>query len=166
MPTKKPRLNITLEQRSYDIIKSISETSGQPMSTFLAQLVQSAMPTLERMAVTFQKVKAAQDMERATFLAAVDDAQSVIGPAVTAALGQFDLFMDKVDAVADGVGVPARAGAPASSAACPIPRTNRGVTPLREKQPQPNTGKALKAVAKKKVSKKSSVSNEHKSGSK
>lgn len=162
MPTKKPRLNITLEQRSYDIIKSISETSGQPMSTFLAELVQSAMPTLERMAVTFQKVKAAQDMERATFLAAVDDAQSVIGPAVTAALGQFDLFMDKVDAAADVAVVPALAGALDSAAACPIPRTNRGVTPLREKQPQPNTGKASKAVSKKEVSKKVGVSKEHK----
>lgn len=164
MPTKKPRILITLPQRSYDILKSISDTSGRPMSSFVAELLDGAMPTLERMAVTFQKIKQAQDLERSSFLAAVDDAQAVIEPAVMAAIGQFDLFMGKIDAAADGSGRRPTAKAAKSSAASPIPRTNRGVTPIRANQPQPNNGKALKAVRKKEVSKKVGVSNEHKAG--
>lgn len=165
MPTKKPRILITLEQRSYDVLKSISETSGRPMSSFVSELLEGAMPTLERMAVTFQKIKQAQDSERATFLAAVDDAQSVIEPVVMEAIGQFDLFMGRVDAAADAVsakGGPRLRGVPsAASAAVPVPRTNRGVTPTQPKRPQPNSGKALKVVSKNEVSKKSSAPNEH-----
>lgn len=162
MPTKKPRLNITLEQRSYDVIKSISETSGRPMSSFVSELLEGAMPTLERMAVTFQKIKNAQDVERTTFLAAVDDAQAVIEPLVMEAIGQFDMFMGKIDAAVDGRRMPAPAGAFRPSAAASSPLTNRGVTPKKQTHTKPSNSKGLKVVSKKEVLKKVSIANEHK----
>ena len=153
MPTKKPRIAITLPQPTFDILNSISKTSGRPMSAFVADLLEGAKPTLERMAVTFQKIKQAQDVERSTFLDSVSDAQAAIEPVVMEAIGQFDLFMDKIDAA-----VEERARHPEGMAAGPIsaavftPSTNRGVTNPKPKQLQPSTGKALKGVSKREVS--------------
>ena len=64
MATGKPRITITLDEANYRVLKAISECSGQPMSKFVAELLDGARPTLERMAVTFQKIKQAQDQER------------------------------------------------------------------------------------------------------
>jgi len=166
MPTKKPRINVTLDQRCYDILKSISATSGKPMSGFVAEMLEAATPTLERMAVTFQKIKNAQDSERSKFLDSMDDAQAALEPVVMQSLGQFDLFLTKVDEAADAVsgkgGPRARGDSLPDTGAVPSPRTNRGVTPIRGKQPQPAPSKALKAVSKKEVLKKTAVANEHK----
>lgn len=168
MATTKPRITVTLNQRCYDIIKSISESSGKPMSGFVSEMLEAASPTLERMAVTFQKIKHAQDSERSKFIDSIDDAQSALEPVVMESIGQFDLFLAKVDAAADAVsakGGPRSRGVPSTaSAAVPTPGTNRGVTPIRTKQPQPSNAKALKPVLKIKVLKKVAVSNEHKSG--
>ena len=53
MATTKPRITITLNDTSYAVLKAISECSGQPMSTFVTEMLDSARPTLERMAATF-----------------------------------------------------------------------------------------------------------------
>ena len=154
MATTKPRINVTLEQRSYDVIKSISETSGRPMSSFISELLEGAMPTLERMAVTFQKIKQAQDGDRARFLETIDEAQAEIEPVVMEAIGQFDLFMGKIDAAVEGKARGGAADTAVPATAAPIPRTNRGVTPIGPKPLQPSAPKALKAVQKKEVLKK------------
>jgi hypothetical protein len=165
MPTKKPRLLITLEQRPYDVLKVISQTSGKPMSAFVSELLDGAMPTLERMAVTFQKIKQAQDGERARFLETIDAAQTELEPVIMEAIGQFDLFMGKIDDAVEGKArIPE--GKPAlPDAASATPPTNRGVTPDRTNNLQPSNGKGLKGVLKKQVLKKVAVSNGHKSGS-
>ena len=62
----------------------------------------------ERMAATFQKIKRAQDAERARFLESVDEAQAAIEPVVMQTLGQFDLFLGAIDRAADVVGVGGR----------------------------------------------------------
>lgn len=152
MATKNPRINVTLSTRCYAMVKSISESSGKPMSGFISEMLESALPTLERMAVTFQKIKAAQDSERSKFLETIDDAQDVLEPAVMHALGQFDLFMGKIDSVVESHGAFGADEAQGLEAAAPIPRTNRGVTNRETKQPQPKHSKALKPVLKSEVS--------------
>lgn len=158
MATTKPRITITLNDKSYAVLKAISDCSGQPMSTFVTEMLDSARPTLERMAATFQKIKRAQDAERARFLESVDEAQAAIEPVVMQTLGQFDLFLGAIDRAADvvGVGGACEAGAPtpATSAALRSPPTNRGDTPVREHASKPKRGKALGAVSKKQVLKK------------
>ena len=128
------------------------------MSTFVTEMLDSARPTLERMAVTFQKIKRAQDAERARFLESVDDAQSALEPVVMETLGQFDLFMGKIDRAIEGMGVggTCEAGAPTPlpSAAAESPPTNRGDTPTRAHASKPKNGKASGAVLKNAVSKK------------
>lgn len=158
MATTKPRITITLNDKSYAVLKAISECSGQPMSTFVTEMLDSARPTLERMAATFQKIKRAQDAERAWFLESVDDAQAALEPVVMETLGQFDLFMGKIDRAVEGrgAGSTCEAGAPASlpSASAASPHTNRGDTPTRAHASKPKRGKASGAVSKKQVLKK------------
>ena len=146
MAKAKPRITVTLNDKSYAVLKAISDCSGQPMSTFISEMLDSARPTLERMAATFQKIKHAQDAERARFLERVDDAQSAIEPVVMATLGQFDLFLGQIE---NAVGIRAVTDASAASTGIDImppaaksPPTNRGDTPPRGKRLKASSGKA------------------------
>lgn len=158
MATKKSRITITLNDKSYAVLKAISECSSQPMSTFVSEMLDSARPTLERMAATFQKIKVARDSERAKFLESVDEAQAALEPIVMETLGQFDLFLTNIDEAVEGRGVRSAcaAGALAAlpSAAATAPHTNRGDTPIRANAIKPKRGKASGAVSKKEVLKK------------
>lgn len=133
MATAKPRVTITLDPKTYGVLKVISECGDKTMSAFVAEMLDAAMPTLERMAVTFQAIKNAQDVERQKFLNSMDRAQAALEPAVMNAVGQFDLFLAAVDEAAAGGGAPARGEAP-PAAANPRPVT-RGSTPLPQKKP-------------------------------
>lgn len=61
MATTKPRVNVTLEQADYDILKRLSELSGTPMSRQIADLVQIVVPVLSQMADNFEKLKQADE---------------------------------------------------------------------------------------------------------
>ena len=158
MATTKPRITITLNDKSYAVLKAISECSGQPMSTFVTEMLDSARPTLERMATTFQKIKRAQDAERARFLENMDEAQAAIEPVVMQTLGQFDLFLGRIEQAAEGMGgrgsCGAAAPAPLPSAGAAPPPTNRGDTPTRAHASKPKRSKASGPVLKKQVLKK------------
>jgi hypothetical protein len=162
MATTKPRITITLNQRCYNILKSISDCSGKPMSGFVAEMMESASPTLERMAATFQKIKTAQDAERSRFLVTIDEAQAAIEPVVMETLGQFDLFLGKIDAAADAVTAREERASGTAAAAAESPPTNRGDTPIRAHASKPSKRKALEAVSQKQVLKKISASKTHK----
>jgi predicted DNA-binding protein len=155
MATTKPRISITLSAKTHRILKAISQSSGQPMSVFVSEILEGASPTLERMAATFQKIKTAQDAELQRFHSGLDEAQHAFEPAVMEVVGQFDLFLGNIDKLIDD-----RAAATAS------PPTNRGVTPIRATQPKGRNGKGLTVVQKKQVLKKTSVSEQHKPGAK
>lgn len=166
MATKKPRINITLDGRCYDIIKSLSQSTGRPMSGFIAEMIEAASPTLERMAATFQKVKSHQDLERSKFLEGLDEAQAALEPVALEAIGQFDLFMGKIDAAVEERRMPGAARGRRSASAPGTTPTNRGVTRKTATLPKPNNGKALKGVPKKEVFSKKGVPNVHKKGGK
>ena len=141
MATTKPRITVTLTKRQYEVISAIAQLGGGSMSAFIGELLESALPTLERMAATFQKVRRAQDQERGKFLASMDRAQAAIEPVVMDAVGQFDMFLGQIesaveDAPGDAVGAPG-AAATADSA----PTTNRGATPTRAKSAKPTAAK-------------------------
>ena len=154
MATTKPRITITLTKRQHDVLQSIAASGGSSMSGMLGEFIDSVMPTFVRMAATFQQMKQASDKEKARIVAALDDAQTALEPIALAAAGQFDLFLGQIGAAAD-VQTDATEGAPGvRRRPRRTPPTNRGVTPLKGKQPQPSTSKASKASGKANVSKK------------
>lgn len=154
MATTKPRITITLNDKSYAVLKAISDCSGQPMSTFVTEMLDSARPTLERMAATFQKIKRAQDEERGRFLKKVDDAQAAIEPVVMQTLGQFDLFLGRIEEAVDGAVDAAQAAPTDQPPPKRSPPTNRGDTPSKVKGRKASPGKASRVVSPSKVLKK------------
>ena len=133
MATTKPRITVTLDQRTYNVLKSISDCGGQTMSGFVSDLLDAAMPTLERMAVTFQAIKE----QRGQFLASVDRAQVAVEPVVMAAVGQYDLFVGAVGAIEDAA-AEMPIGRTAAAVSNPRPVT-RGSTPLKRKKSAAST---------------------------
>jgi hypothetical protein len=132
---------VTMNPRVNDVLRSISDSSGRSMSSLVGELLEASLPTFERMAVTFQKLKHVQDLERSKVVEALDLAQSALEPIAVAAMGQFDLFLANVEGAAAasdagdaGGALRARADGVAGADA---PATNRGATPSR--------GKAVKA---------------------
>ena len=146
MPTNRPRITVSLDPQTYAVLKAISECGGQPMSAFISEMMDSARPTLERMAATFQKIKAAQDNERARFLNTVDEAQAVLEPVVMQAVDQFDLFLGQIGDAVSGAGT--------ATVAAIDPPTNRGVTPTSPIPPKAKRSKPSKPVSSGKVLKK------------
>lgn len=141
MATTKPRITVTLTKRQHEVISTIAELGGGSMSSFISDMLESALPTLERMAVTFQKVKQAQDQERGRFLESMDRAQAAIEPVVMETIGQFDLFLGRIEeAVADAT-EDAPGGRGAAGTAASAPSTNRGATPRRAKTANPTAAK-------------------------
>lgn len=136
MPTQKPRITITLTSRQHDVLRSLSSSSGQSMSSLLCEVLDTAFPVFERMAVTFQHLKQARDAEKAKIAKTLDQAQEAFEPIAAAAVSQFDLFMARVDRAAGAAGsAPSRAGAPAARPK--TPGTNRGVTTPPPNPPKP-----------------------------
>ena len=97
MATTKPRITITLSKRQHEVLSSISDSSGQAMSTLIVEVLELSMPVFERMAATFQQLKRQTDVQRARVAEAMDEAQKALDPIAQSALDQFDLFLAKVD---------------------------------------------------------------------
>lgn len=145
MATTKPRITLSLQPRLYEVIRTISGATGQPMSGIISELLETSVPVLERLAATTQRFKAVKDDERATLLAALADAEATLAPVAQGVLGQFDLFLEQAVAFASK---PQQSRSDSSAAGAPqTPRTNRGVTPTRRKPRKPSNGKASRAIS-------------------
>lgn len=147
MPTAKPRITITLEKHSHEVLSRLSAASGDSMSQIVASFVDLALPSLERVVVVLEQARAAPEKVRAGLVAAVERAERDMLPAMVEALDQSDLFLsDLTKATAKGRGAPAaqRAARPdplrvaleaavASSTPVPVTRGLGGGKTLRER---------------------------------
>ena len=157
MATTKPRITVTLSQRQHDVLRVISDCGGQPMSAFISDMLEQALPVLERMAESFRKIKAAQDEQKKRIVEELDQAQAEVEPVLEQVLGQFDLFMTKIEQAAGAAATDARERAGAAALAAPsTPVTNRGVTPSPSHPPKRPRRKASEAISSPKVSSKKS----------
>lgn len=152
MATNRPRITVTLTDRQYEVLKSISDSTGDSMSSFLSELVELSLPTFERMAVTFAKIKEAQLANRDRLVTAIDEAQRQIEPLALAVAGQFDLFLGEVERSAIGSDVHAKSVRAEASGEPLSPSTNRGVTPSKGKGLKAKPVAASKPISSRKVS--------------
>ena len=152
MATTKPRITVTLTQRQHDVLRVISDCGGQSMSAFISDMLEQALPVLERMAESFRKIKAAQDEQKKRIVEELDQAQAEVEPVLEQVLGQFDLFLTKIEQAsgAGAVGARERASAPALGASS-TPVTNRGVTPSPSKPLKRSRRKASGGFSSEKV---------------
>lgn len=156
MATTKPRITVTLTQRQHDVLRVISDCGGQPMSAFISDMLEQALPVLERMAESFRKIKAAQDEQKKRLIADLDQAHAEVEPVLDQVLGQFDLFMTRIEEAAGASGDGKRSAATEAPAAPRTPVTNRGVTPSPSHPPKRPRRKASEAISSPKVSSKKS----------
>lgn len=148
MATMKPRITITLNERQHAVLRSISENSGQSMSAFVGEVLEQALPILERMAETFRKIKTAQDVHRARIASELEEAQAAVEPIVAQAIGQFDLFSQRIEAAMDvvpGNGRMRPSPAPLPEDPRPVITGVRSPVPSKKKSPKTRTATGSQA---------------------
>lgn len=151
MATNKPRITITLAPYTYEVLKSMSDSSGQTLSGIVSGLIDVSLPVLERMTKTYQQVKMSGEYQRSKMVQAMQEAQDVFEPLVLNKLLSQDLFhRQSVSSVIED----SRREARASDVTVSRPRTNRGVTPNKQQHRKPMQAKASKGVLKNEVLKK------------
>jgi len=156
MTTAKPRITVTLTDEQYAVLRRMSDSSGQPMSGFITDLLQSALPTLERMSGTFQQIRSFQDERRTKVLAAMDEAQAAFEPLITYLLTNAGIVLEKgleteQKAEQKPLSEERSDRTKKSSAKAVTTSTNRGVTPPVTDTPKTRRGKASWVSSGKKV---------------
>lgn len=149
MATTKPRITITLTERQHEILRSLSGSSGQSMSSYVVEFLDMALPTLERMAVAMQAISQSKEAQIGRIRKQLDEAQAVFEPLAALAVSQSDLFWGKIEAAVGDTGAaaaPAPTGARGAGQRPQSPRTNRGVTPTPGKPVKPKPRAASSGV--------------------
>lgn len=156
MATTKPRITITLTERQYAVLRKMSDSSGQPMSGFITDLIEAALPTMEKMSGTFQQIRSFQDDRKMKVLAAMDEAQAAFEPLIDYLLTNAGIALDKgLEAEQKILSEERSERTKKISAKAVTTSTNRGVTTPVTNIPKPRPGKASGVVSGKKVFSKS-----------
>lgn len=130
MPTKKPRITITLEPHAHEVLTRLSAAGGESMSAIVTQFVDMALPSLERVVVVLERARAAPQEARAGLAAAVERAERELMPALQAALDQGDMFLAEVSAAAAPPASARASGHPQGGAPAAVPARRGGGTPV------------------------------------
>jgi hypothetical protein len=108
MATNKPRVTVTLEPRTYEVLARLSAAGGDSMSSLIAQFVDVSLPSLERLVVVLERAAAAPAEARAGLAAAVERAERQLLPALVAAQDQTAFFLMDAERASMPPAVPAQ----------------------------------------------------------
>jgi hypothetical protein len=141
MPTLLPRINVTLSQPAAAVLRRLSELTGNSQSRLIGEMVQEALPVLERMCQVLAAADKAKLVMRTNSAERLQAAQSKVEAQLGLVLEGFDEYtgslLSDVEAVhrrerrSGGQARAARPGvAPIEASATPGKRAGRGsVTP-------------------------------------
>ena len=90
MPTPNPRITITLTPSSHAVMKSLSDLSGNSMSSMVAEIITMNEPVFARMVKVLQAAKSVQASSKESMMAALNDAQTKIEKQLGLALDAMD----------------------------------------------------------------------------
>lgn len=132
MPTKNPRLTITLQPTLAAQLRTLSELTGNSQSSLIAELLEGSGPVFDRMIQVLQAAQTAKEAMRGKLVADMEAAQDKMEGALGIALDGFDSFtgslLDEAEAVTRRARRgPALRGGNGRGAAAPTPLSNRGV---------------------------------------
>lgn len=135
MPTAKPRVNVVLEQASFDLLTEFASSQGVSRSSVLADLWETASPVMARVLKMVREVQRAKDSVREGIRAAAIEAESKVLPLQHEALLNLDLFEEAIkDMLIASEGSQPGAGDSAHARACAdgdqvekLPSSNTGV---------------------------------------
>ena len=93
MATTKPRITVTLEPRTHEVLARLAAVSHKSMSSIVAQFVDVSAPSLERVVVVMERAKAAPKETLDGVAASVERASRDVIERLQAAMGQADMFL-------------------------------------------------------------------------
>lgn len=138
MPTKNPRITVTLTSAVHAVLKRISALTGNSQSAIVGDLLAETLPVLERMAKVMEAAQAAKDHTRQEIAAGLERAQARVEEQLGLLVGEADEvlrpLLDDAEKVRRRRGRAARvARGTAAPAPAGPPMSNRGVTPSKHK---------------------------------
>ena len=130
MSTTKPRITVTLEPHTYEVLSRLAAVGGESMSSLVAQFVDVSLPSLERLVVVLERAKSAPQEALAGLASAVERAERTLLPALMNAQGMGDLFLSDIErgSTVKAPTAPAQRARAAASPSVPKLRDPRLVT--------------------------------------
>lgn len=96
MPTSKPRITITLNNRQHELLEAMSKVQKVSMSSIVVDLLDTAMPVLERVLEMLDAASKAPKAALDELKRSLDVAEGEVMSLQAAALGQLDLLIAEV----------------------------------------------------------------------
>ena len=128
MSTTKPRITISLEPHTYEVLRRLSEANGRPMSAAVTDFLELGVPSMERLVLLLERARQVPEEQREGVRKALESAEAAMAPSVAAALAQGDLFFAASEAAMSAAGGASRE-----------PRSGERVAPEVELTPVPVT---------------------------
>jgi len=148
MPTAKPRITITLTEQQHHVLQSLSDLQGESMSGIVVDLLETALPVLERVGAILQAAKDAPASAKQKLRESLDMAEAGMLPMASGLINQLDLLTEVAGGGATGTAAPPRATKPAAKKGKP-PSTNRGVRNTQNPIPKSPKGPYKTGTSKK-----------------
>ena len=110
MPTKNPRLTITLEPSLAAQLRTLSELTGNSQSSLIADLLQGSGPVFDRMIQVLRAAQTAKEAMKGKLVADMEEAQTKMEGALGLVLDGFDVYTESLLDEAEAVTRRARRG--------------------------------------------------------
>ncbi len=94
MPTRNPRINVTVSPEQYILLSRLSRVQGRSRSAVLLDLFETVTPVLERVCVVAEAAERAQFQAKEGLQAAAERAEAALSPMLAEAMGQLDLLVE------------------------------------------------------------------------
>lgn len=112
MPSKNPRIALTLEPHRYELLTRLAKHQGKSRAAVIMETLDLLFPVMERVCFVLEAAQLAQESSREGLRQSVAKAEAELLPQLYRAVDQFDMFVE--DAAAS-VGVPLHASEKASA---------------------------------------------------
>lgn len=103
MPSKNPRIALTVQPHRYELLKRLSEFQGTTMAGLISDTMEMMYPVMERVCVVLEAAKKAEQTSKDGFKESIAKAEAELLPIMYEAVSQFDMFVDEA---AKSVGAP------------------------------------------------------------
>ena len=95
MPTKNPRINITVTPERYELLKRLAGFQGTTMAGLVSETMELMYPVMERVCVVLEAASRAQESSKEGLRESIAKAEAELLPLLYQAVDQFDLFVDE-----------------------------------------------------------------------
>lgn len=96
MPTKKPRLTITLDPVTHELLKELAEVNEQSLSSVISELLDTMIPTVQRVVEAGRHFQLLSEDMKAQIRRNFDAAESLVLPEVAAMESDFIALLNSV----------------------------------------------------------------------